>query len=813
ASVAVVGGNGRFGGLRTANASYFATKGLTGLYAPGIQFNGPIFVGDIDAFDVATPVLMFGSVADLRITGGDLLQTNGRPVQVSGLTQPNFVNGSTSHGTIFPFQSNKAVLQQNGVDVTAQLVPKPNAALYLARLRPDPGAAASTGSGYATITINANGTATVNASFSNLSSAQTAAHLALLPSGAYVFTLPFGQVSNRIWNFTPGPNYTTNDLINALNSGNIVVDLDTANYPSGELVGNFLTATGSQSFAPPPAPPIVALTNLTAAEAARLLMQTTFGPKKSEIDALTGGSVNAWIDAQMALPFTPHRAATLADQMAFGGSSSVTNWNAVQANNRQAAWFKNALTAPDQLRQRVVFALSQIFVVSDVSLNDDNRVEPLAFYYDQLGNGAFGNFRTLLETVTLSPIMGEYLSSLRNAKANPATGTTPDENYAREVMQLFTIGLEQLQPDGTLKLDSAGLPIATYNQTTITEMAKVFTGWAYPSTNLNNFRSAPQNFISPMQLFPAFHEDAAKNLSPVGPNIAANQGGTKDLQLALDALFNHANTGPFISHLLIQRLVNSNPSPAYVYRVAQKFENNGAGVRGDLGAVVRAILTDYEARSPLVAANVGYGKLREPLLRLTNLFRSLNLSSRINRYAGFRYVVNGVPMTGTTPNPGVQELAVYSGSGPNIVSTQNQFAESALRSPTVFNFFLPDYVVPGTLASAGLVAPEFQITDDTFAITVPNELRNFILNTNTATTVAADNALVLDYTYEQTLVGNASALFDHLGLMLTGGVLPAAVKTRLVTAFNALPTNTAALDKARSAVLMVVTAPSAAVQK
>ena len=234
--------------------------------------------------------------------------------------------------------------------------------------------------------------------------------------------------------------------------------------------------------------------------------------------------------------------------------------------------------------------------------------------------------RDVLEQVTLHPIMGIYLSALRSAKAtfdargNPTS--LPDENYAREVMQLFTIGLVRLQPDGTLMLGSDGLPIPTYNQTTITEMAKVFTGWAYPSTSSTAFRTASANYISPMQLFASFHDDTAKDLSPVlSTPIPANQGGTKDLQMALDALFTHANTPPFISKLLIQRLVTSNPSPAYVYRVAQKFENDGTGTRGNLGAVVRAILTDYEARSPDLLGNAAHGKLKEPLLRLTGVLQ------------------------------------------------------------------------------------------------------------------------------------------------------------------------------------------------
>ena len=220
---------------------------------------------------------------------------------------------------------------------------------------------------------------------------------------------------------------------------------------------------------------------------------------------------------------------------------------------------------------------------------------------------------------------------LRNAKADPVAGTFPDENYAREVMQLFSIGLVQLQPDGTLKLDAQGLPIPTYTNTTITEVAKVFTGWGYfnltagATNNLNQFRGARADYINPMMLYAVAHENAAKDIRPVlGAAIPANLGGTEDLKRMLDALFNHANCAPFISRQLIQRLVTDNPSPAYVYRVAQKFENNGSGVRGDLAAVVRAILTDYEARSTAVYDDPGYGKLKEPLLRFTALVRGFN---------------------------------------------------------------------------------------------------------------------------------------------------------------------------------------------
>jgi len=699
--------------------------------------------------------------------------------------------------------------------------------LYIASIRPTTTASGgSTASGTATIQLSSSGTlAAVTVAFSNLSSAQTNAYLVLGPNEDFVFALPLSQVSGVQWTFAPTASYSSAALISALRSGSISVRLDSARYPNGEVKGSFIVSSGTRVFSPPAAPPAVALSAVTATDAARLLTQATFGPKKSEIDALTGGSIDTWLTAQLALPFTSHRTATVFDRTTYGGSGSFTNWKAIHPPNRQSAWFRTVLTAPDQLRQRVAFALSQILVVSDISLGGDNYAEPLANYYDILGNGAFGNFRTLLENVTLSPIMAEYLSSLRNAKAtfNPdgAVLTTPDENYAREVMQLFTIGLEQLQPDGTYALDASGLPVPTYDQTTITEMAKVFTGWAYPSANPNAFRTAGSNFYSPLQLFPAFHDDTVKNLSPVSVTpIPAAQGGVTDLRLALDALFTHPNTAPFISKLLIQRLVTSNPSPAYVYRVAQRFADNGSGLRGDLAAVVRAILTDFEARSPTVSANPTYGKLEEPLLRFTGLLRTFNAGSASGRFLGYQNTVDGVPITSATPRPALASQINISPNAFSVTRPDNalgSLSQAPLRSPSVFNFYSPDYVLPGPLAAAGLVAPEFEITDDNFAISAPNYLRNFV-NAVTPTTAgvptpAAPYVILLNLDFELTLVNNPAALLDHLSLVLTANSLSTATRTRITSALAALPVSATAADRVRTAILLIATTQSAAVQK
>ena len=881
ASLAVVSADGHFGGARCADAFFYATAGLTGIDAPGVQFAGPVYAGEINAYDSAAPVLLLGAADDVRVTGGSLLQANAAPVAVSGFTHLAFVDGTNSAGVLIPAKSNLARLVDNGVDVTAALLglpsvtltasiaaadnsgakpgeftftrtgdlsadlvvsysvggsaengsdyqllpgtitipagaasaalalsPNPSlenaapstatltllaspaylvgsptpatvtitsipATLYLATLRPSDDAASSTASGTATILLSASGTlAGVNVSFSNLSSAEVTAHLVITPADDYVFPLALGQVTGADWRFTPTGNYTAADLLAALKAGNISVRVDTAAVPAGELRGPFVQSAGSTAFTAPAAPPAVSLTNVTATDAARFLTQATFGPTRSEIDALTGGSISAWLDAQLALPFTSQRAALLADYNAFGGLPSN---GGIFAQNRLAAWWKTVLTAPDQLRQRVAFALSELFVVSDVSLGQP-YTEGLANYYDVLGRDAFGNFRQLLTDVTLSPIMGNYLSSLRNAKADPVAGTSPDENYAREVMQLFTIGLNKLQPDGTLVLDDTGLPVPTYDQTTVTEMAKVFTGWAYPSTNPNAFKTAHADFIDPMQLYPAYHDDTEKHIVN-DTTLPAGQGGDADLAGALDALFNDPNTGPFVCRQLIQRLVTSNPSPAYVYRVAQVFADDGTGTRGNLAAVVRAILTDYEARSPDVAANTGFGKLKEPLLRATALLRGFAATPKNGRYSGTLFF---------TPD--------------------EYLAEAPLRSPTVFNFFHPDYVLPGPLAAAGLVAPEFEITSSTYAVSVPNYLRSLIF-TN------ANSAEQLDLSAEQSLAATPTALVDHLNLVLCSGHLPAAAEDSIVSTLSALPTNTSTLERAETAVLLVATSPAAAMQK
>ena len=662
--------------------------------------------------------------------------------------------------------------------------------LFVAALRPTAEAPESTAYGTAVLLLAPDHShARVTVDHANLSSPLAASHLKLGDpgsEGAYLVNIPAGQRVTFDWAMQPSGTFTSEALQAALDQGKIYAVLDTKNHSTGELRGNFIHAAGSTKFQPPPAPPKQPNTPPTARDVARFLTQATFGPRKTDIDEFINPTplpnqtkprpltFAAWINEQMAIPASSHLEVTRADYRAFPPTNPrprITN------ANRLVAWWQLALTAPDQLRQRVAFALSEIFVVSDVNDALANNADAAAAYYDLLARDAFGNFRVLLEDVTLNPIMGAYLSHLRSPKADEKRGTSADENYAREVMQLFTIGLNELQPDGTYRLGADGLPVPTYDQGTITETAKIFTGWGFYSPEPKpGFLGARQNYFQRMMLYAEQHDDGPKTIVR-GVKIPAGQGGAADLRVTLDTLFNHPNTGPFVCRQLIQRLVTSNPSPAYVYRVAQVFAQNGQGERGDLGAVIRAILLDYEARSPDVLRNFGYGKMKEPLLQATALLRAFNAAAANGRY----------PLQ----NP------------------ENSLGQAPLRSPTVFNFFEPDYVLPGPLAAAGLDAPEYQILTATTAISVPNQLRNFIYTPakpNDATLVLKLDPLVA-------LAKTPDELLAYLDLVFCAGAMSEKTRTVVTTTLNQMPPATGDLDRARSALELVVTSSDAAVQR
>lgn len=518
-------------------------------------------------------------------------------------------------------------------------------------------------------------------------------------------------------------------------------------------------------------------------EAARFLTQATFGPSKTTIAQFRASSYDGWIDQQLAQ--APTLARSYLDMLAAQPTPP-----SIGQNQRMDRWFHSAAFAPDQLRQRMAFALSQILVVSDRADALANDAYGVAEYGDILARNAFGNYRQLLEEVTLSPMMGRYLSHWRNRKANLTGTQLPDENYAREIMQLFTIGLIERADDFSPILDGFGQPVPTYVQQDVSELARVLTGWSYDcagSGSCNTYTglySGPAGY-TPMACFPAYTDSGAKTLlagAPIaaGPVCGTGTSGTSQpsdpavvtacraycidqIETTLDYLFNHPNVAPFVSRQLIQRFVTSDPSGAYIARVAAVFNDNGHGVRGDLGAVIRAVLLDDEARQPPADPATPYGKLREPLLRLTAAWRAFGVTPPA--------AVNGEIQMG-------------------IRSPHTPFAQRPLGAPSVFNFFEPDYQPPGALDAADVYAPEFQIANETTAMTAANELWSriwagyssssgtFTTPTTSAWLNVAD--LVPLVTGANASGANAYNLFlDELDLRLFGNTLSAGTRNVL----------------------------------
>lgn len=656
--------------------------------------------------------------------------------------------------------------------------------LYVATLTPQ-GAAASSGAGVATLRVDADKTSAIfRLTYGNLTGPVTSQHIHdASRSAAILFDIDEAEPDangDMHWEFAPTGNHTVEDIIAAIESGVSYVNIHTALYPSGEIKGFFRLAEGSQVFTPPADPPALPGGVPTDAQAARLLQQATYGPDDASINLVKSSGYAAWIDAQMGL--APSSLLADVDEYYAAHPADVES-----VNQFRQAWWDLSCSAPDQLRQRVAFALSEIFVVSEVGVLS-GRARALASYYDTLAANAFGNYRDLLEAVTLHPAMGLYLDMRRNDKPDITIGRSPNENYGREVLQLFSIGLRKLHPDGTLKLDRDGLPIATYGQEEVVGFAHVFTGWNYYASPPN--WNAAANYVDPMALLPDHHDSGEKRVLDRYV-LAAGQGGDTDLQQALDVIFEHPNVGPFICRQLIQRLVTGNPSPGYIYRVAKVFADNGSGERGDMGAVVKAILLDYEARADTVAAGVAYGHQREPLLRLTALARACH---------GF------------------------SNSGEYIASTtDSDLGQTPMRSPTVFNYFEPDYSFPGEIGAAGLYSPEFQISSETTVVTSHNLMRSGIFNSDGvigAGGTGFKSDLELNLATEKALAHTVPALVEHLNRLLLAGKMSSGLRS-LVEGFvltRQLRLGTSnedadRLDRARSAVHLVVTSPEFCVQK
>lgn len=529
----------------------------------------------------------------------------------------------------------------------------------------------------------------------------------------------------------------------------------------------------------------------TQVEAARLLAQATFGPTETSIAQVQQLGVSGWIDQQIATPrpAVTHQAHIEARLVELGDA---------QANQFYETWWRQALYGDDQLRQRMAFALSQIFVISLTDPVVDAR--GAGSYYDMLSRDALGNFRTLLDDVTLHPMMGRYLTFLGNRKED--TSRTPDENYAREVMQLMTIGLVELNADGTARLDSGGQPIPTYTSADIAGLAKVFTGisWYSPNPTNNTFGGGgadPNRSVTPMIYYPTFHSTSDKVF--LGTTIPANAtvDVAGDVRIALDRLFNHANTGPFISYRLIQQMVTSNPSPAYVGRVAAVFANNGQGVRGDLAAVAKAILTDPEARDSSVVTSASFGKLREPVIRVANWARAFGARSQTGNFL----------ITSTSANTSLNQ--------------------TPLTSPSVFNFWRPGFVPPGTtqLGQRNLVAPEFQVVDEVTAAGYINSIQDWVNNgvgstppNGTGRDVRPVDINGVFYPTEIALADNPQALVDRMNLLLFNGQMTATTSARLLAAINGVTasnpiTDTQRLNRAKTAVFFSMISPEYMIQR
>jgi len=477
---------------------------------------------------------------------------------------------------------------------------------------------------------------------------------------------------------------------------------------------------------------------VTAAAAARFLEQSTFGPTPASIQHLQQVGFQSYLNEQF--------------------SATASTYPTPGANDNmdvvKMRFFTNALTGQDQLRQRTAWALAQIFVVSNQKIGD-----PSAFtsWMNMLQKDAFGTFSTLLNDVTLSPTMGHYLDMVRNDKPDPNSGSEPNENYAREILQLFSIGLAQLNPDGTPQLDASGMPIPTYTQDTIIGFAHVFTGWAYPtkSGQTASFYNG-EYYGGPMIPFDTHHDTGTKLLLN-GTTLAAGGTTQADLTAALQNIVSHPNVGPFISKQLIQHLVTSNPSPAYVSRVTAVFNDNGSGVKGDLKAVVTAILNDTEARRGDDPTQVqsSDGKLKEPVLFMLNLLRAANATS----------------------------------DGANLQNYASDMKEEPFESPTVFNFYPPDNGIPGTT----LLGPEFRIFNSTTAISRINFVNDLVFNNVGSTTT-------IDLSQYVALATNPPELVDSLSGVLTHGPLSDNARNAIISTVTNLTDNT---KRAKTALYLI----------
>jgi uncharacterized protein (DUF1800 family) len=519
----------------------------------------------------------------------------------------------------------------------------------------------------------------------------------------------------------------------------------------------------------------------SAKAAVRFLQQAAFGPNgdfRNVREVMKKGYEN-WLRDQFTRP--------VGLQQPYLDHLKRLRHGKVYAEAKAISWWNRAMDdsgKSDPLRQRIGFALSEIFVISDHLEELGNEPSGMLNYYDVLLKGAFGNYRVLLFIVGTHPCMGIYLNHLGNEKGDPAAGTFADENFAREIMQLFSIGLWELNIDGTQKLDATGQPIPTYDNSTIAHMARVMTGFSFGGPKAKEFFYPPENFNAPMRMWDEFHDLGEKTLlngvqlpGRTASDPDTGTAGMADFNAAIDCLFHHPNTAPFICKQLIQKLVTSNPSPAYVARVAEKFVNNGSGVRGDLQAVVRAILMDSEARN-LPVGSITAGKLKEPYLQTVNLARAFNAKAGNGIYA-LKYL-------------------------------EDVHFQQPLSAPSVFNFFKPGYAPAGPIAESGLVAPEFQIMNAVTALRLPNYYLSALRNGFNRW--GSDNRKEIvrpHFDAELALVEDVPALLRRLDLLLTAGTLSAEQHEVIREALEKIDSSMWQwkLERVRMAVYLIVSSP------
>ena len=525
------------------------------------------------------------------------------------------------------------------------------------------------------------------------------------------------------------------------------------------------------SFDPPPPS-----ASITREQASRFLGQAAFGADAASIDQVKAAGYAAWLDQQFTLP----RGAGRLDYLYAKGFNAVENKNS--RNGIANSLWHHLLANPDVVRQRMTLALSEIVVVSVSGIAAISfKAFSAATFMDILEANAFGNYRTLLDQVSTSTAMGSFLTFRGNTKANATTGSMPDENYARELMQLFTIGLIELNIDGTPRLVN-GKVAETYVQDDVSQMARVFTGWDLDATKPAG--DSPERVKSPMAQIPARHELGEKRfLTTV---IPAGTDGVQSLKLALDTLMAHPNIGPFIGRQLIQRLVTSNPSPAYVARVATVFNNNGAGgvggVKGDLKATLKAVLLDDEARNTAGLADPAFGKLREPLVRFIQWARFAKVGSTDDLWR-----------IGDTADPA------------------SRLGQSPMNAPSVFNFFRPGYV-PSSSALGGRTVPELQITSETSVAGYVNYIQQVVSGGGN---LGASSGITRDYATLLALTNDSALLLAELNVLLAAGQLSATTLAPLKAALDTIAVTAPAgqLNRLYAALTLVMAAPEYITQK